>query len=100
LATGNEAVLRVTGGSAAQLDEFRERVRWLLVRDEDAPEYTEAHAPDALEYRFDIERGIPFPAFVSVSQEFIGLRVVAEWPQHGRAKAGRAVIELGRLMPE
>jgi len=100
LAQGDEAILRVTGVSAAQLEEFRERVRWLLVRDPDAPAYTEHHAPLALEYRFPIAGGIPFPAFVTVSQEFIGARVEAEWPQHGKAKAGRAVIELGRLMPE
>lgn len=100
MAPETEAVIRVTGGSAAQLEDFRERVRWLLVRDEDAPEYEENHAAERLEYRFDITRGIPFPAFVTVSQHFIGVRVEAEWPLHGRAPAGRAVIELGKLMRE
>ncbi len=93
-------MIRVTGDAGAPLEEFRERVRWLLVRDPDAPDYTEHHSADALEYRFDIARGIPFPAFVTVSQEFIGVRVHAEWPAHGKAQAGRAVIELGRLVRE
>ncbi|MGE0875216.1 MAG: hypothetical protein AB7O31_11170 [Burkholderiales bacterium] len=93
-------MIRVTGDAGAPLEEFRERVRWLLVRDPDAPDYSEHHTADALEYRFDIARGIPFPAFVTVSEEFIGVRVEAAWPRHGKAPAGRAVIELGRLVCE
>jgi hypothetical protein len=96
---GGAATVRVTGGSGAQREEFRERVRWLLVRDMDAPEFSEHHGDDRLEYRFAIEQGIPFPAFVQVTQEMPGLRVEAEWPQHGKARAGSAVIEQGRLVP-
>ena len=44
------AVVRISG--AGRLEDFRERLRWLMVRDADAEEYTEHHVPGALEYRF------------------------------------------------
>jgi hypothetical protein len=88
------AVVRITG--AGRLEDFRERLRWLMVRDEDAEEYTEHHVPGTLEYRFAPKRGIPFPAFTSASAEFPELRVEAEWERDGRR--GSAVIENGQLM--
>jgi len=93
--TVNSAVVRVTG-SAGRFEEFRERVRWLLVRDPDTDPYTEHHAADRLEYRFQVEKGIPFPTFVAASAEFPELRVEAEWDKEG-AKGG-AAIESGRLV--
>ena len=60
------AIVRVTG-SAGRFEEFRERVRWLLVRDPDVDPYTEHHAPDRLEYRFEMEKGLPFPTFIAAS---------------------------------
>ena len=89
------AIVRVTG-SAGRFEEFRERVRWLLVRDPDTDPYTEHHAADGLEYRFEIAKGIPFPTFVAASAEFPELRVEAEWDKEG-AKGG-AAIESGRLV--
>ncbi len=89
------AVVRVTG-SAGRFEEFRERVRWLLVRDPDAEPYTEHHAGNRLEYRFELAKGLPFPTFVAASAEFPELRVEAEWDKAG-AKGG-AVIESGRLV--
>jgi hypothetical protein len=86
-------VVRVTG-SAGRFEEFRERVRWLLVRDPDVDPYTEHHAPDGLEYRFTLDKGLPFPSFVAASAEFPELRVEASWHQHG--KQGGVVIEAGR----
>ena len=59
------AVVRVTG--AGRLADFRERLRWLMVRDEDAEEYSEHHAEGVLEYRFTPRKGIPFPAFTAAS---------------------------------
>ena len=88
------AVVRVTG--AGRLEEFRERLRWLMVRDMDAEDYTEHHAEGILEYRFEPKQGIPFPPFVAASAEFPELRVEAEW-EHGGVR-GRAVIENGRLV--
>lgn len=87
-------MVRVSG--AGRLDDFRERVRWLMVRDEDAEDYTEHHAEGVLEYRFEPRRGIPFPAFTTASADFPELRVEARWQRDG--ERGRAVIENGRLV--
>jgi hypothetical protein len=89
------AIVRVTG-SAGRLEEFRERVRWLLVRDPDTEPYTEHHADALLEYRFDLVKGLPFPTLVTASAEFPEMRVEAEWDKEG-AKGG-AAIEGGRLV--
>ena len=87
------AVVRVTG--AGRLEDFRERLRWLMVRDADGEDFTEHHVPGTLEYRFQPRRGIPFPAFSAASSEFPELRVEAEWERDG--VQGRAVIENGQL---
>ena len=91
----NTAVVRVTG-SAGRFEEFRERVRRLLVRDPDTDPYTEHHDANLLEYRFEVVKGIPFPSFVEASAEFPELRVEAEWDNHG--SKGGAAIESGRLV--
>ena len=88
------AVVRITG--VGRLADFRERLRWIMVRDLDAEDYTEHHAEGALEYRFEPKQGIPFPAFVQASADFPELRVEAEW-EHDGAR-GRAVIEQGRIV--
>ena len=88
------AVVRVTG--AGRLDDFRERLRWLMVRDVDAEPYTEHHAAGVLEYRFEPKLGIPFPAFVQASSDFPELRVEARWERDD--SRGRAVIEAGKLV--
>jgi len=87
------AVVRITG--AGRLADFRERLRWLMVRDEDAEEYTEHHADGVLEYRFTPKKGIPFPAFAAASLDFPELQVQAEWEHDG--VHGRALIENGQL---
>jgi hypothetical protein len=89
------AVVRVTG--AGRLADFRERLRWLMVRDPDAEDYTEHHAEGRLEYRFAPRRGLPFPALTEASQSFPELRVEAEWDHDG--VQGKAVIENGQLVP-
>jgi hypothetical protein len=90
------AVVRVTG--AGRLADFRERLRWLMVRDADAEDYTEHHGEGGLEYRFTPKQGIPFPAFTEASGEFPELRVEAEWDHDG--VRGRAVIENGRVIQD
>jgi hypothetical protein len=90
------AVVRITG--AGRLADFRERLRWLMVRDADAEDYTEHHAEGRLEYRFRPEKGLPFPALTAASEDFPELRVEAEWEHDG--ERGRAVIENGRLVEE
>jgi hypothetical protein len=91
------AVVRVRG-AREQLQAFRERVRWLLVRDPDAESYTEHHGEESLEYRFELSKGVPFPVFATATSEFPGLRVEAEWRNEARAVTGRAVIERGQLL--
>ena len=93
---GFTAVVRITG--AGRLADFRERVRWLLVRDPDAEDYTEHHQADSLEYRFVPKKGIPFPVFAQASGDFPELRVEAEWDHDG--VQGRAVIENGSVVNE
>jgi hypothetical protein len=90
------AVVRVSG--AGRLADFRERLRWLMVRDADAEDYTEHHAEGVLEYRFTPRKGIPFPAFAEASREFPELRVEAQW-QHG-GERGHATIENGALVEQ
>ena len=90
------AVVRITG--AGRLADFRERLRWLMVREEDAENYTEHHSDGVLEYRFTPKKGIPFPAFTTASQEYPELQVEAEWEHDG--VRGRALIENGRLVQQ
>jgi hypothetical protein len=94
-AGGSTAVVRVTG-SYGRFEDFRERVRWLLVRDPDCDPYTEHHAAGLLEYRFELVNGIPFPSFVSASAEFPELRVEVQWNKDGAS--GGAAIESGKLV--
>ena len=93
-APGSEftAIVRVAG--PGRLDEFREQLRWLMVRDVDAENYTEHHAGDGLEYRFEIKKGVPFAAFANASEEFPELRVEAEWRNAAQGVRGRAIMML------
>jgi hypothetical protein len=88
--------VRITG--AGRIADFRERLRWLMVRDAEAEDYTEHHADGRLEYRFELKKGIPFPIFTEVSADFPELRVEAEWDHDG--VRGSAVIENGQLVEE
>ncbi len=93
---GFTATVRVSG--AGRIADFRERLRWLMVRDPDAEEYTEHQEGGVLEYRFSPKKGIPFPAFAEASGEYPELRVEAHWEHDG--VRGRAVIESGRVVEE
>ena len=88
------ATIRVTG--VGRLADFRERLRYLMVRDMDAEDYTEHHTAEVLEYRFEPKLGLPFPVFVEASADYPELRVEAEW-KHDKVR-GRAVIEAGKLV--
>ncbi len=88
------AVVKITG--TGRLADFRERVRWLMVRDIDAEDYTEHHQDGVLEYRFEPKLGIPFPVLVQASGDFPELRVEATWNKDD--VKGRAVIEAGKLV--
>ena len=88
------ATVRVTG--VGRLDDFRERFRYLMVRDIDATDYTEHHTEGALEYRLEPQNGLPFPVLVEASRDFPELQVEAEW-HHDKVR-GRVVIEGGKLV--
>jgi len=88
------AVVRITG--AGRLEDFRERLRWLMVRDIDAEDYTEHHQDGVLEYRFEPKLGLPFPVLIQASGDFPELRVEATWRKDD--VRGRAVIEAGKLV--
>src|SRR4051812_3417022 len=88
------AVVRVTG--AGRLDDFRERLRWLMGREGDAEPYTEHHREGVLEYRFEPKLGIPFPVLLQASADFPELRVETSW-EHDDV-VGRAAIEDGKLV--
>ena len=92
-----QASVRVTGGDHAQREAFRERVRWLLVRDPDAPPYEDGHDGEAVTYAFGAG-SIPFPAFVDASRAFGALRVQAEYPASGPSPAGRVVFQGGMVV--
>lgn len=92
---GYSATVRVTG-SVGRFEDFRERVRWLLVRDPDCDPYTEHHVDGSLEYRFQVENGLPFPSFVEASAEFPEMRIEVQWRRD--ADAGGAAIENGRMV--
>jgi hypothetical protein len=96
-ASGPEFTATVRVAGPGRLDEFREHLRWLMVRDIDAEHYTEHHAADALEYRFEITKGVPFAAFANASEDFPELRVEAEWRNARQGVRGRAIIQGGRL---
>lgn len=94
----NQATIRVTG--VGRLADFRERLRFLMVRDIDAEDYTEHHTEDALEYRFEPKLGLPFPVFVEASGDFPELTVEATWVKSGQQDSvrGRVVIQAGKLV--
>jgi hypothetical protein len=50
--------------------------------------YTEHHGAGGLEYRFALDKGLPFPSFIAASAEFPELRVEAGVGQGGRARRG------------
>lgn len=90
------AVMRVSG--AGRIAEFRENLRWLLVRDIDAGTYSEHHGEDTLEYRFRFDGGMPFPAFSAASSDFPELVVELEWENHVMAERGRASFAAGKVV--
>ena len=85
--------MRVSG--AGRLADFRERLRWLMVRDAEAEDYTEHHSEGLLEYRFQPKKGLPFPELAEASRDFPELHVEAQWEHDG--VRGSAVFENGRV---
>jgi hypothetical protein len=90
------AVVRVTG--AGRLADFRERLRWLMVRDEDAEEYSEHHAEACSNTASRRRRASRFPAFTAASADFPSCR--SRRNGSTTACAGARVIENGRLVQQ
>jgi hypothetical protein len=89
------ATVKVSG-AAESLADYRRRVNDLLA-EERADPYRELHTRGRLEYRFKVRRGIPFPAFVEVSNAFPDLLVEVEWESSEQGTRGSATIQSGRL---
>lgn len=90
-------MIRVTG-TAGRFDEFRERIRWLLVREIDVEPYTEHHDESGLEYRFEAALRLPFPAFAAATVDFEELAVEAEWDDAAHGLRRCATIAAGKLI--
>jgi hypothetical protein len=82
-------------GDAAALAAYRKRVNELLDADFGEP-YRELHAAGRLDYRLKAE-GVPYPPFVTASEEFPDLVVEVRWEHPGGATGGHATIQGGRL---
>ena len=89
------ATIRVSGDPEL-LREYRGRVNLLLDEDRGGS-YRELHTSERLEYEFRLDSGIPFPPFVSASQDFPDLTVEVEWTEAALGKSGRAIIRNGAL---
>jgi hypothetical protein len=86
----------VIEGDADALAVCRMRVNALLA-DEFDEELHERHTGGRLEYELRVSGGIPFPAFVTASQEFPELTVQVQWTEQAQGRSGRAVIQNGTL---
>ena len=86
----------VIEGDARALAACRARVNALLAEDFDE-ELRERHTEGRLEYELRVSGGIPFPAFVTASQEFPALELKVEWSEPAQGRGGRAVISNGAL---
>jgi hypothetical protein len=82
-------------GDEALLAAYRKRVNALL-EVELAEPYRELHAPGRLDYRVRAE-GVPYPPFVTASEEFPDLVVEVRWEHPDGAASGSATIQAGRL---
>jgi hypothetical protein len=82
-------------GDELLLAGYRRRVNELLDAEFGEP-YRELHAPGRLDYRFRAD-GVPYPPFVTASDEFPELVVEVQWEHPDGAAGGRATIQAGRL---
>ncbi len=89
------ARITVTGDESF-LAAYRERVNELL--DADYPgTYRELHTADRLEYEVRGRVGLPFPPFVTVSEEYPELEIAVRWENPALGERGAADIRAGQL---
>jgi hypothetical protein len=90
-------VAKITvSGDPQLLRDFRGEVNRLLDEEEAGP-FRELHTVQRLEYEFRVSAGIPFPPFVSASQQFPDVTVEVHWSDAALGRSGRAVIRNGVL---
>jgi hypothetical protein len=82
-------------GDAVLLAAFRRRANELLDADFGEP-YRELHTDGRLDWRVKAA-GVPYPPFVTASEELPELVVEVEWQDEAGAAAGRSTIRAGRL---
>lgn len=90
------ATLTVTG-AREQLPAADARIKTLLVEEIFSGEFEEHHGDDALSYDFNVQGGIPFPAFAAASLEFPELKIVADWVNVAAGRKGRALLTNGAI---
>jgi hypothetical protein len=93
---GRRITARITvEGDAALLDAFRRRANELL--DADFGErYRELHTDGRLDWRVKAA-GVPYPPFVTASEELPELVVEVRWEDEAGGTGGRSTIQAGRL---
>jgi hypothetical protein len=87
-------------GDPAQLASFRELFNASLAADYVGLVCTEQHAEASLHYDLKTAQGIPFPAFVAVSEALPDLRVAIEWVNVDAGSRGAATIQAGRIVDQ
>jgi hypothetical protein len=96
LAARLHASIVIEGDDSDLLAACRARVSALLAEDFDE-EMRELHGDGRLEYELRVSGGIPFPVFVTASQEFPDLTVQVQWAEPTQGRSGRAIIRNGTL---
>jgi hypothetical protein len=86
----------VIEGDPDALAACRVRINAMLA-DEFDEDLRERHTEGRLEYELRVSGGIPFPPFVTASQEFPELTVQVAWSEPAQGRSGRAVIQNGTL---
>lgn len=87
----------VVSGPAELLAAFRTRANELLA-EQFAGRFAEHHTSDRLEYRLLADQGIPFPPFVTASEECPELVVSVTWQAESGPQRGVASISAGRVV--
>jgi hypothetical protein len=85
-------------GDEALLAAYRKRVNALLEAELGEP-YRELHTPERLDYRVRAD-GVPYPPFVTASEEFPDLVVEVRWEHPDGGASGSATIRAGRVMQQ
>ena len=84
-------------GEIELLEGFKQQLNALLANENYIQNFREQYVSRDLIYRFEVDRGIPFPPFVTTSQAFPDLIIKVHWINHRDGVSGSALIQNGRL---